>query len=58
MYVYVQGPPWHDPTPEERERIDRFVAAFLAKKGVAPVGDWRVPGVGYCSFSGLPLLPD
>jgi hypothetical protein len=42
MYVYVQGPPWHDPTPEEQKHIDRLVAAFLAKKGVTPVGDWRV----------------
>ena len=54
-YAYVQGPPWHDRSPEEREHIDRFVAAFLAKKGVMPAGDWRVPGVGYCAFYKIPV---
>jgi hypothetical protein len=35
---------------EERAALDRFVAAFVAKKGLPPAGNWRVPGVGYCSF--------
>lgn len=35
---------------EERECVDRFVAAFVLKKGLPPAGNWRVPGVGYCSF--------
>jgi hypothetical protein len=37
-------------TTEEREHVDRFVAAFVAKYGTPPAGNWRVPGVGYCSF--------
>lgn len=38
------------PTAEQQEHIDRFVAAFVAKKGGPPAGNWRVPGVGYCVF--------
>jgi hypothetical protein len=49
MPVYVQREN-AEPTAEERERIDRFVAAFVAKKGGLPAGTWRVPGVGYCIF--------
>jgi hypothetical protein len=37
-------------TDAEREHLDRFVAAFVAKRGLPPAGNWRVPGVGYCSF--------
>ena len=47
VFVQERGAP---PTAAEREHIDRFVAAFLAKKGVLPSGDWKVPGVGYCVF--------
>lgn len=48
--IVVQQPEPHPPTEAEREHIDRFVASFLAKKGVPPAGHWRVPGVGYCIF--------
>lgn len=34
-HVYVQAPPFRYTTAEEH--IDRFGAAFLAKKGVTPV---------------------
>jgi hypothetical protein len=38
------------PNAAEREHIDRFVAAFLLKKGCVPAGHWKVPRVGYCVF--------
>lgn len=40
----------HEPTADEQVFIDRFVAAFLAKKNGPPAGHWRVPGVGMCVF--------
>jgi hypothetical protein len=49
MPVIVQGRD-EPPTAEERAKLDAFVAAFLAKRGVAPTGTWRVPGVGYVIF--------
>jgi hypothetical protein len=49
-YAYIQDPEPHAPTTEEREHIDRFIAAFVAKKGGPPAGTWRVPRVGYCHF--------
>ncbi len=55
-YVYVQGPASRHPTAGEHEHIDRFVAASSRRRVPHRPGDWRVPGVGYCSFSGLPLL--
>jgi hypothetical protein len=54
-YVLVQEPEPHRPDEAERSHIDRFVAAFLAKKALPPAGTWRVPGVGYCVF--LKILP-
>jgi hypothetical protein len=50
-YVYLSNPP-RKPTDDEQERIDRFLAAFIAKKGCPPAGHWRVPRVGYCVFLG------
>lgn len=50
MPVYVMHPEPHAPTDDERQRIDSFVAAFVAKKGGPPAGHWKVPGVGYCVF--------
>lgn len=55
-YPYVvtdDGP--RRPTAEEQTALDRFVAAFLLKKGTPPAGSWRVPGVGYCIFYKQPL---
>jgi hypothetical protein len=49
VYPFDPGPP-RTPSDAEREHIDRFVAAFVAKKGLPPAGSWRVPGVGYCHF--------
>jgi hypothetical protein len=43
------------PTAEEQQAVDRFVAAFMLKKGVPPASTWRVPGVGYCLFLKTPL---
>jgi hypothetical protein len=54
-YVLVQDPEPHRPDEAEREHLDRFVAAFVAKKDGPPAGTWRVPGVGYCVF--LKILP-
>jgi len=50
-YVYLSNPP-RSLTAQEREHVDRFVAAFVAKKGCSPAGHWRVPRVGYCVFIG------
>lgn len=45
-------------TPERRTAIERFLAAFVAKKGLPPAGEWRVPGVGYCFFVRPPQNSD
>jgi hypothetical protein len=37
-YVYLSEPVARKPTEEERKDIDRFVAAFVAKKGCPPAG--------------------
>jgi len=47
VLIQATGAP---PTDEQRQQIDSFVAAFVAKKGLPPAGNWRVPGVGYCVF--------
>jgi hypothetical protein len=39
-----------EPNEAQREHIDRFVAAFVLKKGTPPAGHWKVPGVGYVIF--------
>jgi hypothetical protein len=50
-YVYPFDPgPSRKPSRGERKHIDRFVAAFVVKKGGPPAGTWRVPRVGYCHF--------
>jgi hypothetical protein len=49
VYPFDPGPP-RAPSDAERVHIDRFVAAFVVKKGLPPAGSWRVPGVGYCHF--------
>lgn len=50
MPVFVMHPEQHPPSDDERKLIDRFVSAFVAKKGTPPAGHWKVPGVGYCVF--------
>lgn len=54
VYVYVQRED-STPSPEELVHINRFLAAFAAKKGGEPVGTWRVPRAGYCIFYPPPL---
>lgn len=49
-YVYLSGSKPRKLTEAERPALDRFVAAFVAKKGGPPAGHWKVPGVGYCVF--------
>jgi hypothetical protein len=54
-YVYLSGSNPRKLREAERPALDRFVAAFVNKKGVSPAGHWKVPRVGYCVFLGTRL---